>query len=178
MKVNTFNVIIDQLVNELDHRLEAYKEIEERFGFLKKLKSLSHKEILQQAKRLQSIYCTDIEEDFPIECLHFKEFLPDDIPLTSIKITLQYICEKGVISTFPNVDIALRIFLSVAVTNCSVKRSFSLLKRIKCYLRNSIGKKQLGSLALLNFNNDLTSSISFENLINDFAASKSRKLSF
>lgn len=34
---------------------------------------------------------------------------------------------------FPNVEIALRIFLSMMVTNCSGERSFSKLKRIKKY---------------------------------------------
>jgi hypothetical protein len=41
IQVNTFNVliiIIDQLMQELNHRLEAYRDIEDKFGFKKKLK--------------------------------------------------------------------------------------------------------------------------------------------
>jgi hypothetical protein len=136
MQVNTFNVIIDQLMQDLNHRLEAYRDLEDKFGFLKKLKTLSHGEVQEKARHLQSIYCSDLEDDFPTECCHFKEFLPDDIPLNSVGSTLEYIREKGIISTFPNIDIAFRIFLSIAVTNCSAERSFSLLKRIKTSLRN------------------------------------------
>ena len=41
--------------------------------------------------------------------------------------------------TFPNIEIALRIYLSLMVSNCSCERSFSKLKRIKNELRNRIG---------------------------------------
>jgi hypothetical protein len=64
--------------------------------------------------------------------------------LNSIATTLQYIREKGIVSTFPNIDIAFRIFLGIAVTNCSAERSFSLLKRIKNPLSNSLGEERLG----------------------------------
>jgi hypothetical protein len=101
-----------------------------------------------------------------------------DIPLNSVGSTLEYIREKGIISTFPNIDIAFRIFLSIAVTNCSAERSFSLLKRIKTSLRNSLGEERLGSLAVLNFNNDLVAPLSFESVIKEFAALKSRKHDF
>jgi hypothetical protein len=178
MQVNTFNVIIDQLMQDLNHRLEAYRDLEDKFGFKKKLKTLSHGEVQKKARHLQSIYCSDLEDDFPTECCHFKEFLPDDIPLNSVGSTLEYIREKGIISTFPNIDIAFRIFLSIAVTNCSAERSFSLLKRIKTSLRNSLGEERLGSLAVLNFNNDLVAPLSFESVIKEFAALKSRKHDF
>jgi hypothetical protein len=133
MQVNTFNVliIIDQLMQELNHRLEAYRDIEDKFGFKKKMKTLSHAEVQEKTRHLQSIYCSDLEDNFPTECCHFKHFLPNNIPLNSIVTTLRYIREKGIVSTFPNIDIAFRIFLGIAVTNCSAERSFSLLKRIK-----------------------------------------------
>lgn len=37
------------------------------------------------------------------------------------------------------VDIALRIFLSIPATNYSGERSFSTLKRVKYFLRASMG---------------------------------------
>ena len=50
---------------------------------------------------------------------------------------------------FPNVNIALRIYLSLMVTNCSGERSFSKLKRIKNEQRTSLGQDKLNSLTLL-----------------------------
>ena len=41
-------------------------------------------------------------------------------------------------STFPNVAIILQIFLTIPASNASGERSFSVLKRVKTYLRNSM----------------------------------------
>lgn len=39
--------------------------------------------------------------------------------------------EKDIISALPNVEIALRMYLVIMVTNCSSERTFSRLKIIK-----------------------------------------------
>ena len=53
---------------------------------------------------------------------------------------------QNLTQTFPNIEIALRIYLSVMVSNSSGKRSFSKLKRIKIELRNIIGQDRLNSI--------------------------------
>lgn len=50
---------------------------------------------------------------------------------------------------FPNVVIALNIFLGIAITNCSAECYFSILKRIKNYLRANLTEKKLNSLETL-----------------------------
>lgn len=54
--------------------------------------------------------------------------------------------EKDVFLTFPNVKIALRIYLIIKVTNCSSKHSFSRLKIIKNNLRTSMHTDRLNFL--------------------------------
>lgn len=44
-----------------------------------------------------------------------------------------FIKQKNLKDAFPNTEIALRMFLCIAVTNCNVERSFSALKKIKNY---------------------------------------------
>ncbi|XP_050512799.1 52 kDa repressor of the inhibitor of the protein kinase-like [Diabrotica virgifera virgifera] len=56
---------------------------------------------------------------------------------------------------FPNMKILLGILAVLPVTTASVERSFSTLKRLKTYLRNSIGEERLTSLALLSIHRDL-----------------------
>uniref|UniRef100_A0A6P7FII3 Zinc finger MYM-type protein 1-like n=1 Tax=Diabrotica virgifera virgifera TaxID=50390 RepID=A0A6P7FII3_DIAVI len=51
--------------------------------------------------------------------------------------------------------ILLGILAVLPVTTASVERSFSTLKRLKTYLRNSIGEERLTSLALLSIHRDL-----------------------
>lgn len=57
--------------------------------------------------------------------------------ISKFKVTLHFIKQK---EAFSYKKIALRMFLCTVVTNCSVERSFSALKRIKNYLRFFIPK--------------------------------------
>uniref|UniRef100_A0A6P7G201 52 kDa repressor of the inhibitor of the protein kinase-like n=1 Tax=Diabrotica virgifera virgifera TaxID=50390 RepID=A0A6P7G201_DIAVI len=56
---------------------------------------------------------------------------------------------------FPNMKILLGILAVLPVTTASVERSFSTLKRLKTYLRNSIGEERLTSLVLLSIHRGL-----------------------
>lgn len=80
------------------------------------------------------------------------------------------------VSSFPNVNIAFRIYLSIFGTSCEGERSFSKLKIIKNYLRSTMGQARLSSLALLSIENDLMREMTFEDVISDFANAKSRKV--
>ena len=53
------------------------------------------------------------------------------------------IVDKRVQDTFPNVAIALRMFLVLMVTNCSAERSFCKLKQIENRLRTSMTQGRL-----------------------------------
>ena len=80
-------------------------------------------------------------------------------------------------TSFPNVNIAFRIYLSIFGTSSEGERSSSKLKLIKNYLRSTIGQGRLSSLALLSkIENQLMREITFEDLICDFANAKSRKV--
>ncbi len=81
-------------------------------------------------------------------------------------------------STFPNIEIALRIFLSMMVTNCTGERSFSKLKLIKNNLRSCMLQSRLNSLSLMSIESDVLQEIEFSDVIRDFASSKSRKQCF
>ena len=50
---------------------------------------------------------------------------------------------------FPNIEIALRIYLCLMVTNCRGKRSFSKLKRIENDLRLTMRQDRLNRLTLM-----------------------------
>lgn len=44
----------------------------------------------------------------------------------------------------------LQILITLPITSCEAERSFSTLKRIKSYLRNSTSERKLNGLAALN----------------------------
>ncbi|XP_034547876.1 zinc finger MYM-type protein 1-like [Notolabrus celidotus] len=61
------------------------------------------------------------------------------------------------------------ISLTLPVTSVSCERSFSCLRRLKTYLRNSSGDCRTSNLALLAINTDRTRALDRENIINAFA---------
>ena len=77
--------------------------------------------------------------------------------------------------TFPNVFIALRIYLTMPITVASGERSFSKLKLIKTYLRSTIAQERLNSLSMLSIECEIAKAIDFEVILNDFANKKARK---
>uniref|UniRef100_A0A8D8Q8V9 HAT C-terminal dimerisation domain-containing protein n=1 Tax=Cacopsylla melanoneura TaxID=428564 RepID=A0A8D8Q8V9_9HEMI len=70
---------------------------------------------------------------------------------------------------------ALRIYLTIPVTNCTAERSFSALKRVKTDTRTTMQNEKLNSLMLLCTQNDITLALDYDDVINDFAMIKARK---
>ena len=80
---------------------------------------------------------------------------------------------------FINIEIALRIYLSMMVTNCSGERSFLSLKLIKNWLRTTITQIKLENLTRLHIiEQDIIKTFDFENKISDLSKIKSRKVSY
>ena len=81
----------------------------------------------------------------------------------------------GFVNVYPNISIALRIFLTIPVSVATAERSLSALKRIKNYLRSTMAQDRVNGLATLNINWDLARNLDYSQLINSFAALKARK---
>ena len=76
---------------------------------------------------------------------------------------------------FPNVYVALRLFLTLPVSNCEGERSFSLLSRIKNELRTKMSQKRLKALSLMAIESDLTNALEFDDIVEDFERNRARK---
>ncbi|ESO05695.1 hypothetical protein HELRODRAFT_153391, partial [Helobdella robusta] len=79
---------------------------------------------------------------------------------------------------FPNLRVALQILLTIAVSIASCERSFSKLKIILSFLRASMGQDRLSDLALMSVEREVLEQIYFDDIINQFAAVKARKINF
>lgn len=72
----------------------------------------------------------------------------------------------------PNIFILLQIFGTIPVTTSTPERSFSTLRRIKTYLRSTMGQARLKGLA--NIQKDRN--IAIEDVINIFSRKKTRRM--
>ncbi|RXM32747.1 52 kDa repressor of the inhibitor of the protein kinase [Acipenser ruthenus] len=51
---------------------------------------------------------------------------------------------------YPNIHCLLKITATIPVTTASAERSFRCLRRLKSYLRSTMGQDRLSGLAMLN----------------------------
>ncbi|EZA54577.1 Zinc finger MYM-type protein, partial [Ooceraea biroi] len=80
------------------------------------------------------------------------------------------------IESYPNINVALRIFLTLPVSIASCERSFSKLKLIKNYLRSTMGQERLSSLSILSIEHNIVKDINYDDVIDEFAEMKARKV--
>ena len=88
---------------------------------------------------------------------------------------LSYWKKNSLNETFPNVAIVLRIYLTLPVANTEGKCFFSALKRVKNYLRSSLTQDFVYDFCVMTIEKSFTKCISFEDIIDKFAAAKCRK---
>ena len=122
----------------------------DRFKVVVNLYSLSDAEIKTEVEKLASAFPKDFRESsvFAEEIIQFVAFakLRSCVTPSQEAILLH---DEGLADTFPSVNVALRIYLSMMVTNCSGKRSFTKLALIKNHLRTSMTDGKLSALCLL-----------------------------
>ncbi|CAF4362563.1 unnamed protein product [Rotaria magnacalcarata] len=118
---------------------------------------MSANEINESVKRLVTKYKNDIDiEYFKDEVLHFIKYVQEENVCNPVEM--------------------YRIFLTMPVCNASGERSFSLLKRVKNYLRSSLNQEHLSNLSLKVIENEVAQSLDYEFVINEFAKLKARKV--
>ncbi|XP_025202154.1 uncharacterized protein LOC112599453 [Melanaphis sacchari] len=98
--------------------------------------------------------------------------------MKSIKDKANYILENDMASLFKDILTACIIFISLQVTVASAELSFSKLKIIKNYLRNSMGQERLSNISILNIDRSRTKELNVNKIIDDFANKKARKKFF
>ena len=182
---NVYLPIIDQLTTSLRGRIDAYSTLNNNFGFLQNITSLSTHKLEESARKLVKAYPEDLEKELEVEIVHFASLIKGLIDanlmppskLFEIDMFLQII-ENELEEAFPNVTIMFKIYLCMFVTNCKGERSFSKLKLLKNHLRNTMGQDRLAALAILAIENELLKTIDFSDIISTFADQKSRRKAF
>jgi hypothetical protein len=80
--------------------------------------------------------------DYQESVKHYKTFLIDKY----------FQCDFQV---YPVISKLLQILIKLPVTTATGERSFSTLRRLKTYLRNTTGQQRLNGMATLNINTDI-----------------------
>ena len=119
-----------------------------------------------------------IDSEFPLQLLSFRMSMNNEIKkITTVKqlADLLIVHYTSISSSYLDVVTALIMFLTLPVTVATAERSFSKLKFIKNYLRNSMGQERLSGLALLSIEASRAKVMDVDQLIDRFAEIKSRR---
>lgn len=182
-RLNYFLVVVDAVRASCKPRFSALKAYKSNFGFMyniKRINNMSDEELMRKCKALWLTLSDGDHHD--IDALELFE----EIKILSlvyegedgVQSVLKYIAHNNLKDVYPNVFVTLRIITTIPVTVASAERSFSKLKLIKTYLRNSMTQDRLSSLALLSIENELISKVDFKEIIEEFSRKKSRRISF
>jgi len=177
-KINIFLPIIDTALRQLRYRFNGLNEVVKTFEFLYPctLKNYEESIIIKHSYDFILKYKSDISSDFTRQILSIKTLLGSEH--VNIKDLLYFIIMNDMACIFPDVLAACIIFLTIPVTVASAERSFSKLKLLKNYLRNSTSQERLSNIAILNIERSRTTELDIDKIINNFANSKARKKNF
>lgn len=87
----------------------------------------------------------------------------------TLELSKKFIEEKQNIF-YPEIFKVFKIYLSIPISSSEAERSFSCLKRIKTWLRNTTGQSRLSSLAILNIESQALRNIDLDKVVEDFGS--------
>lgn len=103
----------------------------------------------------------------------WKEIKNETTVLPETALDTLHLCKKEI---FPNIYTLLQIISIMPVSVASAERSFSTLKRLKTWLRSTIGQDRLVGLTLINIHKDIE--INIDAVIDRFSKQRTRKVDF
>ena len=171
-----YYAVIDNMLGEMNKRFsESNKEI------MKAIQSCSPKSEnyldFEALKPLVDLYSSKLpsEDSLKLELVHAANVVKQTNP--NAKTNMDTIAVLTPLKpAFPGILQLLNIVQTIAVTSSSCERTFSSLKRIKTYLRSTMGDERLSSLSVLSIERDLSSDIQMSDVLDNFANSNRRIL--
>ncbi|CAI6369833.1 unnamed protein product [Macrosiphum euphorbiae] len=168
-KVSIYFPVLDIIINDIKTKFE-----ENNITILNALQcSLSNKNCSDE-NILEVCNTYDIIiDDFKAELKLFSKMcLSSDIP-ENFENRLNFFLSKDLIGSFENMYKIFKIYLSIPMSFASSERSFSSLRRLKTFTRNTIVQEGLSNIAILNIENMYP--MNFDKIIDQFSAESTQR---
>ena len=156
-----------------------------RFGFLRKIHALTPEHLRHSASQLIALYSDDLTTELSDELIHFAEYSKafhfdsknkEHDCFEDFLYSIIIFCHLD--TSYPNVLVALRIYLVQMVANCTGERSFSVMGLVYTKLRSSMRQTRMSNLVLMSMNYDILRALDFTQVKKDFVNRKIRKRLF
>ncbi len=124
-------------------------------------------------------------DDFDVEILSrqlisLQDLIPDadKVICTSVRDICRHLLVAGSVrnTCFSQVVILVKIYMLFPVTSATCERSFSALRRLKTYLRNTMGQSRLNHAAILHCHQDVVDELNIKELAKQFVSVNSQRV--
>ena len=181
-QINVFNASIDIMISQLKKRFSGIDSVAIKFKCLSptflSADNIRDEAVLEEAQTLADTYSSDLGESFPEQLISFRALLKEDLKsLQSVMDLAEFLILKNnsLLPSFPDIYTSLLLFLTLPVSVAKAERSFSKLKLIKTYLRNSMVQERLSGLAVISIENQEARLVDTDKIVDGFARLKARK---
>ena len=177
-KIHVFYMILDSVLGGITERFRILSNIYNKFAFLWTYTTMTDSSLSTASKQLADEYSDDLkaqklsEEMSALKMIHKQNFGKDALDPLQL---LNKICSLQLNEIFPELVIALKIFLTIPVSIASGKRSFSKLSLIKSYNRSTMSQDRLNDLSTLNMNYKIARQMDFTDVIKDLAHKQAKR---
>ena len=178
-RVNTYYPSIDRVLSELELRFSGNDQ-----DIIHALGDVCQNEVpkMESFTKLAQFYGID-EEILKVEQRMFTSFrqehgFPEGKKVSEV---LQLMHKNDLFDMLPEFAKVLVILAVIPATSCSAERSFSALRRLKTYLRNTMGQERVNNIALINVERKYANAVmnnDIDRIINTFGSRKGRNSYF
>ena len=151
---------------------EIYRNLEELL-----LKSANRKDYSTELKEVVKQYKNDFDE---LELTTQLQIFGDNFEsLVTLKEAISFLksLSAGQKMFFKQVCRLAKLIIVMPSTNAASERSFSAMKRVKSYLRNTMGQARLNHLMILNMYKDIFMSLDLNSTAKEFVAGNEHRSS-
>lgn len=145
-RINVFIPFLDFFINQLNERFEKHESVFLGFQCLFEPQPVNE-DLKGKFCNLIEFYCEDIHSppgDILIELkLWHSEIQRQELVLADVFKSVTKALDICDVTLYPNIYRLLKILCTLPVTTCTAERTFSTLKRVKTYLRNTTGQVRI-----------------------------------
>ena len=179
-KINCFYVVMDTIIAQLTTRFESSRKISNSLDFLWNFdmeSEISPKKAANLIEMYPNDFTFSLVDEFRTllnsKSLFIEAEASSYVPPLSL---LNRLYSFNVHHLFPQLCVALRIFLCFPVTIAEGERTFSSLSMLKNSFRTSMSQERLNSLALIHIESDIAKMLNYDDIITSFANKAARKV--
>ncbi|XP_050056212.1 52 kDa repressor of the inhibitor of the protein kinase-like [Aphis gossypii] len=161
---------LDKFITELEERFTVHRSILSGFDSLFRENGPIEDIIILSNKCIEDLQNDETQKEIiEAEYTLLQRKLMQTTEKLNNALEVITMCDQSI---YPNIFKLLQILVTLPISSATNERTFSNLKRIKTYLRNSISEGRLKGLAMLSINKNY--SIKPEEVIEELAKQKRR----